>query len=862
MITLRSNGADRRRSLLQTSAILLVASFGISAADAATGAAPSISVANGAGVVDAGPDDIVVTGTRTARTVADSSVPIDVVDTKQLQSTGKLNIRDALQEIIPSYYNASGWTGGTGEAVKSASLRGLSSDQTLILVNGKRRHNHAVIFVTARGNLGASPVDLDLIPAASIQRIEVLRDGAAAQYGSDAIAGVINIIQKKGGNDGSASITYGQYLHHDGIPGKTGQQGQLQLDQGFNIGENGGFIRLSTNVDLHDYTNGLGATAACNPALRAYTCLYAAGDPREATANRYRGRQGLPQGQTYDFGYNAELPLSPDVTLYSFTTYSHQYSQNFGIYRAPSGLQNLPSVYPEGYLPEFKVITDDAQGVIGVRGTTSDWHWDLSSSYSRVKAKLRNDDGLNPSLGDSSPHNFYLGALVATEWVNNLDVTRDIDTGLFAKPLAVSFGAEYRRDHFEQRAGDPGSYVIGDYVFPTDPTNPDYIAANAGKKPSGGASGLGGFAPTALGHGTRDNVAGYVDLDQQVTSRWDLGIAGRFEHYSDVGNTWSGKISTRYELFRGFALRGSFSNGFRAPSLQQETYQSILPNYVQQGTTQVLSTIRYIPSSSTVAKAIGATPLRPERSRDVSVGFTAQPVSRLNITLDAYQINISHRILATGNLITTNPNSPFAQALVGVGANPVDTYTYFTNAANTRTRGIDFVADYTTNFGAWGKVRWSLSNAYNHTTITSLAPTPAVLSSSGLTVFDRGRIGDLTKAYPKEHVILGGDWQIGKFDLNVRENWYSKTVFVDPTTPNRDSTNKSAFVTDAELTYQVTPRAAFTLGANNLFNKFPSQLNSQAKIYYGWFAQTAVYNLTSPYGYNGGYYYARLTLNW
>lgn len=809
------------------------------------------------------PTDIIVTGTRTQRTVADSSVPIDVLDAKQLESTGKLNLRDALQQSIPSYYNASGWTGGTGEAVKSASLRGLNSDQTLILVNGKRRHNHAVLFVTARGNLGASPVDLDLIPQAAIQRVEVLRDGAAAQYGSDAIAGVINIILKKGGNDGSASITYGQYLHHDDIPGRTGQQGQLSLDQGFNIGQNGGFIRLSTNIDLHTYTNGLGATAPCDPAFRAYTCLYAAGDPREATASRFRGKQGLPRGRTYDFGYNAELPVSSDVALYSYTTFAHQYSQNFGIYRNPASLQDLPEIYPEGYLPQFKVITNDVQGVLGARGDLGGWNWDLSSSYSRVHATLRNDEGLNPSLGPSSPHNFYLGALVATEWTNNLDITRDVDTGLFAKPLNLAFGVEYRRNHFEQRAGDPGSYLIGDYVFPTDPSDPNYIKANAGKRPSGGASGLGGFSPDALGHGSRDNIAAYIDLDQQITPRWDVDIAGRFEHYSDVGTTWSGKIATRYELFRGFALRGSFSNGFRAPSLQQETYSSILPNYVQQGTVQVLSTVRYIPADSTVAKAIGATPLKPERSRDLSVGFTAQPVSRLNITLDAYQININHRILATGNLITTNPNSPFAQALVGVGANPVDTYVYFTNAANTRTRGIDFVAEYTTDFGpGWGKVKWSLTNSYNKTTIRSLAPTPSVLSSSGLTRFDRSRIGDLTKAYPKDRVILGANWQIGKLDLDVRENWYSKTVFVDPTTPNRDSTNKAAFTTDAEVTYQLTPALGLTLGANNLFNKYPSQLNDQAKLYYGWWAQSAVYNLTSPYGINGGYYYGRVSLHW
>jgi len=848
-------GARRLRSSLLLGASCWLAFSAVSATAAEADAAPDTA--------DVGGSDIVVTGARVGRTVKESTVPIDVLDQKQLQATGKLNVRDILQQIVPSYNNASGWTGGTGEAVKSASLRGLNSDQTLVLVNGKRRAGHSILFVTARGNLGASPVDLDYIPSSAIGRIEVLRDGAAAQYGSDAIAGVINIILKDQGEGGSASVTYGQYTKHNGIDDKVGQTVQVNFDQGFHLGPDGGFVRVFGNYNHQDYTNRLGATAACTTATRAQTCLYPAGDARETTADRYRAKQGLPQTQTANIGYNAELPVSPNVTVYSFGTFTDQNSYNFGIYRPTSSLQNLPAVYPEGYLPQFTVNTQAWQTVGGVKGKDLlGWDWDLSTSYARNKARLENNKSLNPSLGNSSPTDIFLGNTLFTEWTTNLDLRREIKTGLFETPLNLAIGAEYRRDHFEQQAGEPASYEIGDYVFPTDPTDPNYSAANAGKRPSGGASGLGGFDPSALGSGTRSNVSLYADVSQKLTKWWELGLAGRYEHYSDFGSVWSGKASTRVEVVHGLALRGSISNGFRAPSLQQQTYTSLLPNYVTRGTTQVLSIVRYVPATSAVAQAIGATPLRPEKSTDYTAGFVAEPFHNLTITVDAYQIDIKDRILATGQLISSVAGSSFQNALTAAGANPTDTFSYFTNAANTRTRGIDVVVDYHQDIGSLGKIDWSLASAFNKTTIRSLAATPAVLANSGLSLFDRARIGDLTKAYPKNRTVLSANWQLGRFSTTLRESYYTSTWFIDATTPARDSRNKPAFITDLDVNYQLTDNVRVTLGANNLLNKMPSQLNQQAQLYYGWWAQSPVYNLTSPYGYNGGFYYARIGVTW
>jgi iron complex outermembrane recepter protein len=810
-------------------------------------------------------ETVVSTGTRAKdRTVADSEVPIDVVSTRDLAISGKLNLRDALQQTIPSYNNASGWTGGTGEAIKSASLRGLSSDQTLVLVNGVRRHADSVVFVTAQGNLGASPVDLDLIPESAVDHIEVLRDGASSQYGSDAIAGVINIVLKNSPDGGAASITYGQYATSAGRD-NLGNDGHVTLEQGFELG-NGGFFRISGDYDNHTYTNQLGPTAPCTTATRSLTCLYPAGDPRENTNTRYVGKQGLPLGYTYSLGYNAELPITSDITLFSFATASHQYSQNFGIFRPAASLQTLEQVYPNGYLPQFIVSTDDAQGVFGIKGTNlAGWDWKLSGSISDNVAKLHNNNDLNPSLGPTSPVNFRLGDIVSIELPVNLDLTREVDTGWFAAPLNVAVGAEFRYNKYFQTAGDPGSYQIGNYVFPSDPTDPNYSAANVGKHPSGGASGLGGFDPTALGHGSRTNTAAYIDLDQKVVDNLDIDIAGRYEHYSDVGDTVSGKASARYEFIPGYALRGSISNGFRAPSLQEEDYTSLLPNYVQNPANpsqQILSITRYIPATSPVARALGATPLKPEKSVDESVGFTAQPTDKINFTVDAYQIAIKDRILETGSLNNFVAGSAFQTAVAGAGGNPGDTFTYFTNAADTRTRGIDTVASYTEDYGDYGTVKYSIASAYTQQKVTNILPTPAILASAGLTTLGRQVLGNLTLAYPKNRSSFDVNWSIDRFTVDLRETWYSSTTYVAPLVAAQDSVNAPAVITDLAVSYAVTDALSVTAGGNNLLNHFPTQLNAAAQLNYGWWAQNPIYNQTSPYGWNGGFYYFRVNYAW
>ncbi len=852
-MSLRSGGRASRRWRFLSSAAAPVAFTGsliaLGGHAAAQGAPPSASAQDST----QNAEQVIATGTRkTHTTVNDSAVPITVISAAELRETGQTTIRDALRDLVPSYNDSAGWTGGTGEAVKAASLRGLGADQTLVLVDGKRRHATSLVFVTGQGNQGTSPVDIDLIPIGMVDHIEILRDGAAAQYGSDALAGVINIILKKGSKNSEATATYGQYaqdITH------AGQSGHVTVDQGAPIGNIGGFVRLDFDIQANNFTNPLGPALPYNSLYPAQTRLYDPGDPREYTATRQVAHQGLPLVQTYNFGYNTEIPLGdrlPDVTAYSFATFTHQFSQNYGIFRPPTSAQNIESVYPNGYTPMFTVKTNDGQIVYGVRGLLDQWHWDLSASYADTDANELNLNSLNPSLGPTSPTDFDNGHLIGQEWVVNLDVDKPIATHIFDKPLNVAGGLEYRWDYFHQTAGDPASYEIGNYVFPSGP--------NAGTHPSGGASGLGGFTPDNSAEHSRANVAAYIDLEQELLKGWTIGLAGRIENYSDVGRVLSGKLSTRYEVTRWLAVRGSISNGFRAPSLQQEYYSSTLPNYVNDvdhpGKT-ILEDILYVQPNSAIGEALGARALKPEQSTDYTFGFTTAPDRLTHLGIDFYRIDIHDRIEVVGPFSGSGVN----KVLASIGQVPASV-SYFANIGNTRSEGIDLTGDRVTDIGRFGTIDWTLASAFNWQSITHFADTAAVLAATGEQLVQRNVVGNLTVAYPKNRTTLGLSWTKGRWNVNVRESRYSEVTYVDQYYPARDSTAQAKFITDLAVTFHPIKRIGITVGADNLLNTYPTQLNPQEQLYYGWYGAKPVYNLYSPFGYNGGYYYVTVDVHW
>ena len=792
-------------------------------------------------------EEVIVTGTRsTSRTVTESMAPIDVISAAELTKSGKQSTRDLISTLVPSA-NTSNSGAGASFAIKTVSLRGLSADQTLVLVNGKRRHNTAILFVNGATQNGQSPPDLDLIPSASIERIEVLRDGASAQYGSDALAGVINVILKKSPQGGSLTALYGKTAEGDG------ETGQFSGNLGLKLGESG-YLNLTADVRITDPTDRGDKTPNTT---QMYFPLNAAGqpvrvgtagatlDPREATANRHTSHPGSPQVQLFSLGYSAGSPLGDKVDLYSFGTFSSRNTAAWLTFRNPNASNNITAVYPDGYTPRLFLKDRDFQVAFGVKGSELlGFDWDLSTTFSRDDVDYY-ENSLNASLGPASPTYFYLGALKFQEWTSNLDLTREVETGVFAAPLFVALGAEYRDDKFEIVAGEPASYVNGGYVAPAG-------SPQAGVVFAGGSQGVTGFPPFSAGSFSRDNISAYLNVEQKLTDAWEVAAAGRFEHYSDFGDAKTFKLSTRYEILPNLAIRGTASTGFRAPSLQQQHYasSSTIGVIVPPATTTQLYPVQLLPPDNPAAIALGAKPLRPEKSVNYSVGIVAEPLPRLHVTLDVYQIKIDNRILQSGTL---GPNTAVSTALASQGLNPQQAAFYYGNFADTKTRGIDFVADYRTDFGDFGAVRWTFSANHTKNEFTRVVQPPAALAAAGIVYIDRVKIGDLTVGTPKEKYILGADWTLGKFDTNLRLTRYGEVIQRTALAAN-DETVSPKLIVDLDLSYAATDNITVSVGANNLLDAYPDSVRAANRGTPAF----AYYNQYAPYGISGGFYYARV----
>lgn len=789
---------------------------------------------------------IIVTGTRqTTRTVAESMVPIDVLSAKDLEASGKQSVRDLLGTLVPSI-NVSNNGAGASWAVRTLSLRGLGGDQLLVLVNGKRRHNTATLFINGSVQNGQSPPDLDLIPGNAIQRIEVLRDGASAQYGSDAIAGVVNILLKND-TSGGAALTLGSTADNGGM------QGRWQIDKGFALGD-GGYVHLSGDGVLQDNT-----IVDSSPLAGTF---YPTGDPRNATVNRIRAKFGQPQVIGGNAGYDAMLPVGESAELYSFGTFSKRHAAGWLTYRLPSAANNILEVYPEGYIPRIHVYDEDFQFAAGIRGDgPAGIHYDLSTSYSQDEVKYEHTTSLNASLGPASPGTFYLGKVKSSEWTSNLDLHKELEVGL-AEPLSVAVGAEYRENTFLIGPGDPVSYIDGGYRSPAG-------TWLAGTLRTAGSQGVTGFLPSGSGKWKRDNWSAYINLEQTIVEGFDIGLAGRHEDYSDFGTTDTGKVSARIEPVKGFALRGTASTGFRAPTLQQQHYASSSTIGVPVNGVNVLLPVQALPVDSPAAVALGAVPLKPEKSTNFSGGVVLTPVRNLNITVDAYQVKIRDRILLSETLSGTVVRNVLAAAgIPGVAGG-----FYFVNAADTRTRGLDIVSTYRTGLGDMGVLTASLSANFNKTVFTHIDAIPTVLAASGLTLVGRAKQGDLTKGTPRNKFIANLLWDWDAFSANLRATRFGKVTQVASGMVLHDANNvgciagsagctlgyvdevlKPKVIFDLELGYKLTKGVKLSVGANNLFNTYPNKLKPVNQVV------GSLYNAYAPYGISGGFYYGRLNL--
>ena len=760
-------------------------------------------------------DTVIVTGTRVAdRTVAESQSPIDIITPEALQSTGTSELATALSRALPSLnFPRPALTDGTS-GVRPAQLRGLSPDQVLVLVNGKRRHTSAMINVNGSIGRGSAAVDINTIPITAIERVEVLRDGASAQYGSDAIAGVINIVLKGSGSGGSLAVDYGQYSAGDG------NKYQLSGDTGISFADGRGSLHVAGQISQQDESNRAGPYLGTTPDTGNFPSIgektFVVGDPRvDATAA----------------SANLSFDFSDNITGYANALLSNRDITSFAFYRSPNHSGQtalLAQIYPDGFVPQINQYSKDRSLVAGVKGNTeSGWTWDVSANHGENTLDFHTRNSINYALGVDSPSSFYDGTLKYQQDIFNADFTKSLDWGL-AYPVTLSFGGEYRREKWEQSAGELNSYT------------------------GSGAQGFGGFLPGNAVDKDRNNYAIYAGLEADLTDKFSAGLTGRYEDYSDFGDKFSGKLSARYAFTDKVALRATASSGFRAPSLAQQSYQAVTSTiingvFVDRGT---------FPTTSPAAQALGATPLKAESSTSYSVGLVLQPTDRLYLTVDAYQIDIDDRIVLSTNITT---NAAANALLADLGLPQVTAFSYFTNGVDTRTRGVDAVSSYTLPFAA-SSLELTAAYSYNETEVKKIMGSPAVFGTLGITqsLIGRDEIGRIEDSFPRDKAILSGTWRSDRWELGLAATRYGSFTVRNSATATRDQTYDAKWVLDASASFKPSEQWKLTLGADNLLDEYPDRTTDLQNSTWGMLP----YSNYSPFGFNGAYVYGRISYTW
>lgn len=844
-----------RRPLLAT-AFVAIASFG----------QPAISLAQeGADAADDAPT-IIVTGTRrTDRTVADSTVPIDVISAESLVNSGTTETNRLLNNLVPSFnFPQPSLTDGT-DSLRPATLRGLAPDQVLVLVNGKRRHISSLLNLNGSVGRGSAGVDMNTIPPLAIERIEVLRDGAASQYGSDAIAGVINIqIKKREG--GRAQASFGKYITTmEGVAQvassslttgaadnpvitftgedrrrRDGDTYTFASNIGLPVGDSG-YLNFTAEYKDRSPTNRSGADLR-----RQYVT---AGDPREATFNRYSHRFGDGVSKDLNFFLNAGMDVGESFELYTFGSYGVRDGNGAGFYRRANDVRNrdwaastttfIP-IYPDGFLPIIASEIRDIAIAGGVRGEAGGWNLDFSANYGSNRLDYTIENTVNTSLGGAaSPRRFDAGGLRSGQLSINFDAQRDIDLGIGETSLAV--GGEYRNENYKIVAGEVGSYVAG-----------PFSAAPFNAAP--GAQVFPGFSPSTAIDESRDSFAAYVELDADLSDQFNVQLAGRYEHFSDFGSTFNGKIAARFEPIEGIALRGSASTGFRAPGMAQQFFSTTSTNNVN----GVLIEVGTFPVDSPIAQALGAEPLEPETSLNLGAGVVLSLIRGLNVTIDYYNIEIEDRITLTENL-----GGPDVLAILQAAGVVGTSGRFFINGIDTRTQGLDVVASYRVpDFGA-GKFTLTAGYNINDNKITNRR------SFSGFTaqrLFARPESLRLTEGQPSNKLNIGLDWEAGKFGVTARGNRYGSVFLPGPSTDIAiakgdapgDITLSPKWVLDLEVRFNPIEAVQLAVGANNLLDEYPDRLPFVAP--FGANNAFLPYSSQSPFGFSGRFVYGRVSV--
>ena len=795
----------------------------------------------------------VIGSRRLGRTVEDSAVPIDIIGADALNRSGQTETNALLSSLLPSFnFPQASLTDGS-DHVRPAQLRGLAPDHTLVLVNGKRRHSNALLNLNGSTGRGSSSVDLNTIPANAIARIEVLRDGAAAQYGSDAIAGVINIVLKNASSGGSFSANYGANVTQmDGVPAlksvsedsngdlaftegsdrslTDGQTLTLQGNMGFELGENG-FLNISTEYRDRHSTNRSDYDQRENYARLDDGSDNGVLDRREFTVNRYNHNFGNGDVEDFSVFYNAGYQLTNDADLYSFGSYSKREGEGSGFYRRAIDSRNVKEIYPDGFLPVITSDINDFSLALGVKGFVSEWNYDVSAVYGQDAFEFGVTNSLNTSYGPTSQTTFDAGTLTYDQLTFNVDFSREVNVSFLENSVNVAIGAEYRREGYQIDAGEEASYAQGPFG-------------------AAGSQVFPGFTPESEGDNSRHNVSLYVDLETYLTDDWNITVAARFEDYSDFGDTINGKIATRYSLTEDFALRASVSTGFRAPSLQQQYFTSVATVFVDGEPTE---TGTFAPSSN-VAKALGSPGLDAEEATNYGAGFTWSTDFNFSLSVDYYQILIDDRIVLSNNLSGT----AIEQLLEGTGANQGR---FFLNAIDSKTRGVDVVASYNLATDGYGDVAFNLGYNYGKNEVTNIIDPPAELQGAGFdqdNLFSGNELRRFEVSTPRNKYNLSATWNMEQWRTTLRTTRYGETQ--DPSdNPERNEVLKPKWITDLDVAYSLTENVSLSLGANNILDVYPDATRENVDDLTT-FSRLFAYSSFSPYGFNGRYVYGKIEM--
>ena len=832
-----------------------------------------------------GLEKIAVVGTRNSpRSAVDSPVPLDVIGSETLNSQGNSDVLSMLSVMVPSLNVNDQPINDASSLVRPANLRGMSSDHTLLLLNGKRRHRSAVITFLGGGlSDGAQGPDISVIPAYALKQVEVLRDGAAAQYGSDAIAGVINFVLKDAREGGHVALKVGGYSEGDG------ELFQVQLNKGFAIGENG-FLNATAE---YRQQNGTSRSVQRIDAQN----LIDQGNVFIASPSQVWG--ALDVNEDIKLALNAGADISSKSQFYSFATAARREINGGFYFRNPQtregvfsrtdpntgesrlivadldGLESgiaCPSItlssnsvlldptyqliadnttalgancfafnewFPGGFTPKFGGTITDASVAMGVKHELPNgWAMDASATlgYSDIEYTISNT--VNPSLGPQTPTSFSPGGVSQVERTLNLDFNKLIQT-IFDDPVIIAVGLEWRKETYFQKSGDEASYIAGPFAL--EPP----LGLNQGF--SIGSNGFPGYQPQSAGHWSRSNWAVYADLEFYVTEAWQFGVATRVEHFSDFGSTFDGKLSTRYKLNDTFALRGSVNTGFKAPTVGQSNVINVTTAYGVNG----LEDQATLPPTDLISLQLGATPLTPEESVNFSLGLVMQASENFFATLDYFNIRLSDRISTTSAIPLTDDD---ISALIAQGRPDAAKYNaakYFTNDFDTKTQGVDLVVNYNFALADWSN---SLLLAFNWTDTqverVTLYPAQVGDEIRLLPNLTQARIRMLEDNLPAHRGSITLEQSKGNWAFTWRLNYYGE-FYEDhlDASAGMDIYGNALTTFDAQVAWKVLPQTQVTLGAQNLFDSMPNENPFQGEV-------GALYPPTSPSGINGAFYYA------